>query len=254
MATINDKIKNLDPNVCKEQLTDFLEMFLKPSFGSVSKKDIDTKVFCMLQELEVIDKGPSNYDIVRDLHVSSGRARNLIYQASLWQMDEEKLEKELMALLENPQFLTSSDKMIAIEIDNPYLIDYTKKQLRDLGCITDGSFNVGLLKMKIDAFSKLIVHYLSDERVKELSTEIAEIIKSDKGDLYADVKISDKDSDKSKVQKFFSWFLDKTGTAIIKDGVDKVFEKFDGEAVLKGIWNVTRISLLIGKLAAFLLV
>lgn len=170
-------VKENFPNnvaVISKVLEEMLQKYSNPSFGSMSKRDIDILMFTALQDLGIIDSNPQIYDVVRLLHITRSKARNLIYESTLRRQEADKmdayLKKELERVIVQPKFLKEGDK-ICIEIDNPLLIDYIRQQLRDLGHITDGSFSSELVKMTSNAFTDLYVSILSDANLSNIKTK-----------------------------------------------------------------------------------
>lgn len=170
-------VKENFPNnaaVISKVLEEMLQKYSNPSFGSMSKRDIDILMFTALQDLGIIDSNPQIYDVVRLLHITRSKARNLIYESTLRRQEADKmdayLKKELERVIVQPKFLKEGDK-ICIEIDNPLLIDYIRQQLRDLGHITDGSFSSELVKMTSNAFTDLYVSILSDANLSNIKAK-----------------------------------------------------------------------------------
>ena len=191
-------------------LVDFLNAYSNPSFGSMSKRDTDVALFSMMQELGIINMCPQIYEVVSLLHVTSSKARNLIYEASLRRNDEETLNRSLLEHLQKPRFLATSDKMIALEIDDPLLIDHLKFKLRNLNHVTDGSFNPGLVKMSYDAYASLFGDTLPQDVKDRLLHEI------DIEELKQKFGISNEDNSQSKIRKCITWSLKEIGKLAFK--------------------------------------
>lgn len=184
-------------------LIGFLNAYCKPSFGSMSKRDIDISVFMLMQDLGIIKENPQIYDVVSLLHITSSKARSLIYESSLRRNSQGTLDQALFELLKNPTFLATSDNMIAIEIDDPLLIDHLKQKLRELKFITDGSFNKGIVKMTINAYATLFDVFLSDEDRERLFPAMGAIQYGE----YLEIKPEDDASARSK--KVVVWICKK---------------------------------------------
>ena len=164
----------------KEVLADLLEKYRKPSFGSMSKRDVDIMMFEALQDLGIIKANPKIYDVMQLLHVTRAKARNLIYEVALRRMkSEDVMEEELRELLSKPILLKETDK-VALEIDNPLLIDYLRKRLKGLNHLTDGSFSPELVKMEYDAFAHIYQETRTDLDKKQINKKLKELgIKTD---------------------------------------------------------------------------
>lgn len=184
-------------------LIGFLNAYCKPSFGSMSKRDIDIYVFMLMQDLGIIKENPQIYDVVSLLHITSSKARSLIYESSLRRNSQSTLDQALFELLKNPTFLATSDNMIAIEIDDPLLIDHLKQKLRELKFITDGSFNRGIVKMSLNAYATLFDVCLSDIDRERLFPQMGAI------QYEEDLDISPDDNASIRSKKVLMWILEK---------------------------------------------
>ena len=167
-----------------EQSLNVLERILKqyaaPSFGSMSKRDVDIMLFMAMQDLGIIESTPQIYNVVQLLHITRPKARNLIYESALRRQEISELEKELKRIIIKPIFLREGDK-VCIEIDNPLLIDYIRQQLKQLGHITDSSFNTELVKMRPEAFAALYTSLLPEANIKTINDKFVAIgVKEDK--------------------------------------------------------------------------
>lgn len=190
-------------DVQQNLLIEFLNAYCKPSFGSMSKRDVDISVFMLMQDLGIIKKNPQIYDVVSLLHITSSKARNLIYESSLRRNSHGTLDMALFEILKNPIFLATLDNMIAIEIDDPLLIDHLKQKLRELKFVTDGSFNKGIIKMSINAYATLFDVFLSEADRERLFPAMDEIQYEEE----LDIKPKDDASVRSK--KILVWICKK---------------------------------------------
>ena len=207
---INAELITAESDKQKDLLISFLNAYSSPSFGSMSKRDTDVALFSMIQELGIIKMNPQIYEVVSLLHVTSSKARNLIYEASLRRNNENTLNRALLDHLQAPRFLATSDKMIALEIDDPLLIDHLKFKLRNLNHITDGSFNPGLVKMSYEAYASLFGDTLPQEVKDRLLNEI------DTEELKQKFGISNEDNSPSKIRKCITWTLKEIGKLAFK--------------------------------------
>ena len=157
--SVLDRIDDLSAEKAKTAFAELVGVYLQPAFGSMSKRDFDILLFMKLQELGVIQKNPDMYDLVSELRVTRAKARNLLYEAKLRAASKDELEKELKELLQRPIFLKDGDK-IAIEIDNPFLTDHLRHELKALNHITDGSFSPELVKLTQEAYIDLFAKHL----------------------------------------------------------------------------------------------
>jgi len=157
--SVSERINALNAKEVKNAFAELMIEYMQPAFGSIAKRDFDILLFMKLQKLGVIDRNPNIYDLVAELRVTRAKARNLLYEAKLRTASKEDLEKELRKLLQKPIFLKDGDK-IAIEIDNPFLTDHLRHELKTLNHITDGSFSPELVKLTHKAYLDLFEKHL----------------------------------------------------------------------------------------------
>lgn len=170
---IKTEVKAVEAENARTELAEMLGQYCQPSFGSMSKRDVDIMMFMTMQNLGLIDdKNPNIYEVVQKLRVTRAKARNLIYEVALRRMkSEDVMEEELRELLSKPILLKETDK-VALEIDNPLLIDYLRKRLKGLNHLTDGSFSPELVKMEYDAFAHIYQETRTDLDKKQINKKL----------------------------------------------------------------------------------
>ena len=146
-----NKLRGKGFDELRDALKNILLVYCTPSFGSMTKHDIDLLMFDVMISLGIFDFSPSIYDVMRELKVTRSKARNLIYEHQLRSVENDnQLLAELREVLKCPLLSRKSDN-VCLEIDNPYLMDFIRNELKKLGHITDGSFNSEMV------FSKLFI-------------------------------------------------------------------------------------------------
>ena len=172
---IKDKLNEVSDDKSLEILNYILEEYNTPSFGSMSKHDIDLLLFSAMIKSEIIKADYSIYDVMSCLKVTRSKARNLIYEYQLRKVsDENELKKQLCAFLENP-IITKDANKISLEIDNPYMIDYVRKLLKDKHYLSDGSFHAEIVTMSIEAFSEIYVAVIGEEETTKVHDKFVEL-------------------------------------------------------------------------------
>lgn len=156
-------------------ISKFICAYTEPSLGSMSKHDIDIMMFETMVSLGIIKEDASIYDIMRDLKVTRSKARSLLYEYKLRKTEDEgALRGELERIMEKP-LLSNQSSSVQLEVDNPYLIDYIRNELKKLGYITDGSFHAELVKMSADAFAELYEKTISDKTKEAINKKLIEL-------------------------------------------------------------------------------
>lgn len=156
-----------------DEFVKFLKEYVEPSFGSMSKRDIDIKIFNMMRSIGIIKENPEQWDIIRELKLSSTRARNLIYNANMLREGEfDKLDDLQKTVLISAPYLRDGN-YISVQIDNPLLVDHIKSELKSKGYLQDGSFSPDIIRMKPEAFMYLYVKSLDEKRKEKLRNKLA---------------------------------------------------------------------------------
>lgn len=145
-------------------LEKFLNDYKTPSFGSLSKKEVDLRIFELYIDAGVIRKDPSIFDLVNELKISRSKARSLIYDYNLRKKSEEMLKEDLKLLLKDG--VVEKDDRIKIEVDDPYLSDYIRNILKSNKMIADGSFMKEILVLSTKAYCTLLENCLTDEETE----------------------------------------------------------------------------------------
>lgn len=174
-VALNNILQHLGHQQLRDILANMLDTYCIPSFGSMSKHDIDLLMFDSMVRMGVISNNPTIYDVMRDLKVTRSKARTLIYEFQLRKVqNEEQLREQLRDLMKTPLMSTLS-KNVCLEVDNPYLVDFIRNELKRLGFITDGSFHAELVKMSTEAFASLYENELSEQGKRQIHDRLVEL-------------------------------------------------------------------------------
>lgn len=201
-AEFREKIRN----GCAKHINDiqvFIEEYLGNSFGIMPKGEIDIRLFMLLQDIGVIKMNPTNFEVVRDLRVTTAKARNLIYAAALRRTDETSINDEILELMCSPRVPTEGKDVIIIEIDNPLLADHIKAQLRQWKEGTDATLNANALKLSMNGYNKLLMSLLNLQLAEQSINETGEELYH----CYQDV--SREEPTESKIQKIITHAYEK---------------------------------------------
>jgi len=152
-----------------EALDEFLERFLNPAFGSLSKTEIEILILDLLEKTGKIteEKNSSQYLLSTELKVSPSKAKNLWYNWSLRKKYEEKQLKEMLGnILLNSKYKAHKDNdgWFWLQIENPLLLEYVKDKIQTFGHIQDSSFSPKIIKLQAKAFTDLIEDCIGKEK------------------------------------------------------------------------------------------
>ena len=154
----------VDPAVAKEILERFLDFYTRPSFGSPAKRDIDIEVFGILYRLGYVTGRLSLFEVAQRLRITPAKARSLLFDhdvrgAAASAMSADQLIKATLAGL---RFTKDGDYFVC-EVESPYAQALVRDRIRQLGFISDTSFNSSLIRLSADAATALIGSVLSTE-------------------------------------------------------------------------------------------
>lgn len=168
---IEEVINNLNNDDLKKIFIDLLIKINSPTFGAMTKKELENILFDAMRNIGFINKEPQIYEVIKNLRVSQSKARNLIYESSLRRLNENELDELLLQIFRTPSFYKEND-FVAVEIDNPILIDRLKFIIKKFGgSATDGSFSNTIVKLKEDGFAAL-VEYFADKNNINIRQEL----------------------------------------------------------------------------------
>lgn len=143
----------------------FLKRYLDPSFGSMTKSEIDLLVFALLYEVGAIAETEPLYTVARNLRITSSRARALKMRVQLRDttQTEENLRRRIVACLSQVRF-AKDGTLIVFGVEDPLLQEDIAARLKKLGATADSSFNRELVRIQLDAFVDFIADLLPDDR------------------------------------------------------------------------------------------
>lgn len=154
-------IKNLDKNNFVEK---FLENYLAPSFGAMSKSEIDILVFHLLEDSF---NQLSNYEISNLLKISETKVKNLRVNAYLrYNQNENQILKNIIKRLSD-SISTKVDiknNEVRFTLENPVEKRVMIAKIKELGENIDFSFNNEILKLDLLAFFTFL-NNISDEDI-----------------------------------------------------------------------------------------
>ena len=155
-------------NKTEEFTKDFLTAFLEPSYGAISKTEIDNQVFTSLVKCGAIDSKSQVYDIARQLNVTPSKARNLLFQYQIRQSkDDNTLRQEISETFRGMRFHKDGD-YISFGVESPILREEIKSSFKKIKFFPDGSFSSEIIRVPIDGLVEFIDTFLSEEEERDL--------------------------------------------------------------------------------------
>lgn len=169
---------------------DFLEHYLEKGLGSLSKKDIDLLVLHLISQLEDLDN-LSNHELALKLKITPSKVKTLRFDRNLRYQDDIKIDvkAEFLKCLSKAKFKkVGPNNWIALSIENTFVREGIKAQLKELDHFSDSSFNPEIVSLDKEAFLDLIDYYYSGEEVlkkhiKELSEDIKTLAKDKSNEI-----------------------------------------------------------------------
>lgn len=153
-----DRYEGLPAEDVKAALRSLLVVTTSPAFGAVSKRELELALFEMLRELGIIDRKASLFSLMTELRVTRAKATQLLFDIEVRSRgdDADGLDDEIRTALAETKFAKDGD-LFVLEIENPLVQAHLRNRLRDLGHVSDASFNSAIVRMSIDAATDLMV-------------------------------------------------------------------------------------------------
>lgn len=156
--TLRESIQAVDEDKLKTEIETFLQDFMTPAFGSLPKREIELRVFDLMRNLEILKADATIYSLMTDLKVTRSKASQLIFDLEIRKHgnDKAKLDGLIKQALIATRFAKDGDYFV-MEIENPLTIAHMRQRVRELGHISDTSFNSSLVRAPLDAVTDLML-------------------------------------------------------------------------------------------------
>ena len=161
LMDVENLVLKASADVCKSALAHIIGVAMNPALGSASKRELELSVLEALTRLNAIPKNPTTFQLMRELRISKGRARGLLYDRDIRSMSKEMLDDMARSALSKPRLL-SKGHAIAVDIDNPLLSEHIKDVVRSMGYTSDNSFSSSLIQLNDEAAAALIDYYVPE--------------------------------------------------------------------------------------------
>lgn len=162
---ISESIDSLDNADLKRELATFLKMFNSPAFGAMPKREIELSVFELLRNLKLVEEKATIYSLMTDLRITRAKASQLIFDLEVRKHggNSNRLNGAIKEALVATKFAKDGDYFV-MEIENPLILAHLRQKFRDLGHITDTSFNASLVRAPLDAVTDLMLSIIAEDR------------------------------------------------------------------------------------------
>ena len=159
--TIIDHYDTLLADKVKTALRPFLVAATSPAFGAVSKRELELALFQALRELGLIENDASLFSLMTELRVTRAKASQLLFDIEVRSRgsDSASLDGDVRSALMATRFARDGE-MFVLEIENPLVQAHLRNKLRELGHVSDASFNSAIVKMPLEAATDIILTLL----------------------------------------------------------------------------------------------
>lgn len=157
-----------------EFANEFIEAFTSPAFGSISKTEVDNLVFRLLIKAGALKSSSQIYEIARVLNVTPAKARNLLFQWQLRNIDnKDDLDKALKTSLTSVKF-TSNSGLLMFGVESPLVRAELRSRLKSKGVFPDSSFSSDLIKVSVEHFVEFLDTLVDDATKEEICKALVE--------------------------------------------------------------------------------
>lgn len=160
-----DKYDRLSADDVKAALRPLLAVATSPAFGAVSKRELELALFETFRELGIIERKASLFSLMTELRVTRAKASQLLFDIEVRSRGDDVagLDGEVRLALAETKFAKDGD-LFVLEIENPLVQAHLRNRLRELGHVSDASFNSAIVRMSIDAATDLMVELIPADR------------------------------------------------------------------------------------------
>ena len=157
----------------------FYEIYLKKSFGTFNKSELEELFIYLLSEYGNLKK-LSNFQISIALQIPESRVRTIMYRSQLKyeEYSEEKIRKDFFSILVKKKYdikpRGNNDQEIRITIEQQYLKQALEAKIKEEGDVIDGNFCKETLVLSPEAFSDLMLSFFARNEVEDIQNELQE--------------------------------------------------------------------------------
>lgn len=218
MLKLNDKVEFVDKLLTK---------ISENGFDFIDKKEMKVYIlYLLLEDGQFINENGEidHHEISIALKISETKVRNLIYEVELKYRANQNFTEKLINLIEQGKYEVIDEK-VKFAVHDPLLKQFFEYEIRNLNCVSDGSFSKHIVTISKNTFEKLLLKLIKDDK------KVANII----NDLPMNLKdqITDKESlIKEFVREFGKSFASTSGERV----ANFLFDVIDPVSLLKRLF------------------
>lgn len=212
----------------KSVFTDkFIAKLLENGFDFMKEKELKVYLlYLLLEDGQFINENGDidHHKISLALKISETKVRNLIYEVELKYRANQNFTEKLINLIEQGKYEVIDEK-VKFAVHDPLLKQFFEYEIRNLNCVSDGSFSKHIVTISKNTFEKLLLKLIKDDK------KVANII----NDLPKNLKeqITDKESlIKEFVREFGKSFAITSG----ERAANLLFDVIDPVSLLKRLF------------------
>jgi len=181
---LRQQVVAASPEHAQSALLALLSPYFRPTFGAGKTVEHEVSVLRALELLSVVPAGATELDLVMTLRVTRAKARALLYQVQLADVqDLAALDNHVREVLARPRLgaLGSRDAgsvVWLLDVPFPLVADRIRQLVRQEGFISDGSFSPTLIKLSSNAYGAVVASLIPLPERDALLTEARRSLKA----------------------------------------------------------------------------
>lgn len=235
-------LANAIKQASKAQLASALELLLEPyfltTFRAARTQDHEVAALRAMEALNALKQQDDEYDYMLRLRVTRAKARNLVYQVHLQQLESEAALDELVCkVMASPSIekATSGHSQThwVLDIPNPLVMERIRQRVRKAGFVSDGSFSPSIVKLPVNAYAAVLAELVPQNKRTNLLNQARQL-------AHASEKLPLKDVLGSILANGAAKLAGKAGEQLSEDlvtGLGNLLQKGDWR-VLQQFWEI----------------
>jgi hypothetical protein len=154
-------IEGVPESELRVHLREFLIAFTQPAFGALPKREIELKVFELIKGIGAIDEKASIYSLMTDLRITRSKATQMLFDLEVRKDggNTSKLDNEIRDALRRSRFAKDGEYFV-MEMESPLALAHFRQRIRELGHVSDTSFNASIVRASLDAVVDLMLELI----------------------------------------------------------------------------------------------